>query len=245
VGAGNGLNFAHYPPTVTEVVAIEPEPTLRAIAQQAAAGAPVPVTVRAGTADALALADGEMDAAVASLVLCSVPDQARALAELHRVLRPGAELRFYEHVIARCQPMRTILRLADRSGDRRRLSPRARHQCRHRGRRLHDRALRTIRLSRQRARAQRPAHPRHRTTTLRGGRLPALDRGLAKLSELSPPRCRSPTPQVIAGLSQPKRVLRPPFGSKRKGSRWRDGAGQPPRSLHIARPTTNILSAGD
>jgi SAM-dependent methyltransferase len=116
VGAGNGLNFAHYPPTVTEVVAIEPEPTLRAIAQQAAAGAPVPVTVRAGTADALALADGEMDAAVASLVLCSVPDQARALAELHRVLRPGAELRFYEHVIARCQPMRTILRLADHSG---------------------------------------------------------------------------------------------------------------------------------
>ena len=116
VGAGNGLNFAHYPPTVTEVVAIEPEPTLRAIAQRAAAGAPVPVTVRAGTADALPLADGEMDAAIASLVLCSVPDQARALAELHRVLRPGGELRFYEHVIARCQPKRAILQLADRSG---------------------------------------------------------------------------------------------------------------------------------
>jgi SAM-dependent methyltransferase len=116
VGAGNGLNVAHYPPTVTDVVAIEPEPTLRAIAQQAAAGAPVPVTVRAGTADALPLADGEMDAAVASLVLCSVPDQARALAELHRVLRPGGELRFYEHVIARCQPKRAILQLADHSG---------------------------------------------------------------------------------------------------------------------------------
>jgi ubiquinone/menaquinone biosynthesis C-methylase UbiE len=116
IGAGNGLNFAHYPLTVTEVVAIEPEPTLRAIAQQAAAGAPVPVSVNAGTADALPLADGEMDAAVASLVLCSVPDQTRALAELHRVLRPGAELRFYEHVIARCQPMRTILQVADHSG---------------------------------------------------------------------------------------------------------------------------------
>jgi len=115
IGAGNGLNFAHYPPTVTEVVAIEPEPTLRAVAQQVAAAAPVPVSVRAGTADALPLANGEMDAAVASLVLCSVPDQARALAELHRVLRPGGELRFYEHVIARCQPMRTILRLADHS----------------------------------------------------------------------------------------------------------------------------------
>ena len=116
VGAGNGLNFAHYPPTVTEVVAIEPEPTLRAIAQRAAAGAPVSVSVREGTADALPLADGEMDAAIASLVLCSVPDQARALAELHRVLRPGGELRFYEHVIARCQPKRAILQLADRSG---------------------------------------------------------------------------------------------------------------------------------
>jgi ubiquinone/menaquinone biosynthesis C-methylase UbiE len=116
IGAGNGLNFAHYPLTVTEVVAIEPEPTLRAIAQQAASAAPVPVSVHAGTADALPLADGEMDAAVASLVLCSVLDQTRALAELHRVLRPSAELRFYEHVIARCQPMRTILRLADHSG---------------------------------------------------------------------------------------------------------------------------------
>jgi len=45
-----------------------------------------------------------------------VPDQARALAELHRVVRPAGELRFYEHVIANCQPMRTILRLADGSG---------------------------------------------------------------------------------------------------------------------------------
>jgi SAM-dependent methyltransferase len=76
----------------------------------------VKVTVQAGTADELPLADGEVDAAVASLVLCSVPDQASALAELHRVLRPGGELRFYEHVIARSQPKRTILQLADHSG---------------------------------------------------------------------------------------------------------------------------------
>jgi SAM-dependent methyltransferase len=74
------------------------------------------VAVRAGMADRLLLGDGEMDAAVTSLVLCSVPDQHRALAELHRVLRRGGELRFYEHVIPRCQPKRTILQLADRSG---------------------------------------------------------------------------------------------------------------------------------
>jgi SAM-dependent methyltransferase len=116
IGAGNGLNFAHYPGTVTDVVAIEPEPTLRAGAEDAASRAPVPVTVATGTAEALPLDDGEVDAAVASLVLCSVPDQARALTELRRVIRPGGELRFYEHVIARCQPKRAFLLIADRSG---------------------------------------------------------------------------------------------------------------------------------
>jgi ubiquinone/menaquinone biosynthesis C-methylase UbiE len=116
LGAGSGLNFAHYPDTVTEVVAIEPEPTLRARAAEAARGARVAIDVRAGTADALPLGDGEMDAAVASLVLCSVPDQERALAELRRVIRAGGELRFYEHVIATTQPKRAILQFADRSG---------------------------------------------------------------------------------------------------------------------------------
>ena len=56
-----------------------------------------------------------VDAAVASLVLCSVPDQDRALAELRRVLRPGGELRFYEHVVALSQPKRLLLQAADRS----------------------------------------------------------------------------------------------------------------------------------
>ena len=88
VGAGNGLNFAHYPPAVTEVLAVEPEPYLRGLAEVAARQAPVSVRVVDSSADALPAADASMDAAVASLVLCSVPDQARALAELHRVLRP-------------------------------------------------------------------------------------------------------------------------------------------------------------
>jgi ubiquinone/menaquinone biosynthesis C-methylase UbiE len=116
VGAGNGLNFAHYPAKVAEVIALEPEPTLRAAAAGAAADAPVPVRVRAGVADDLPLEDASVDAVVASLVLCSVPDQDRALAEFRRVLRPGGELRFYEHVIARRQPKRLLLQVLDRSG---------------------------------------------------------------------------------------------------------------------------------
>jgi SAM-dependent methyltransferase len=100
LGAGNGLNFSHYPATVTEVVAVEPEPYLRQRAVEEASRAPVQVRVVPGTADSLPAGDGELDAVVASLVLCSVPSQERALAELRRVLRPGGELRFYEHVLA-------------------------------------------------------------------------------------------------------------------------------------------------
>ncbi|MDA0181889.1 class I SAM-dependent methyltransferase [Solirubrobacter phytolaccae] len=116
IGAGHGANFAHYPGTVTEVVALEPEPTLRALAEQAAVRAPVRVAVRPGVAEALPFADGELDAAVVSLVLCTVPDQTRALAEIRRVLKPGGELRFYEHVVPKRGVKRALIRLADRSG---------------------------------------------------------------------------------------------------------------------------------
>lgn len=98
VGAGNGLNFAHYPASVRAVVAIEPEPFLRARAELAAAGGSVPVSVRKGLAGQLDLEPGSFDAAVCSLVLCSVPDVKAALDELRRALRPGGELRFLEHV---------------------------------------------------------------------------------------------------------------------------------------------------
>ena len=114
-GCGQGLNFVLYPTSVTEVVGVEPEPTLRAAALEMTKQAPVPVRVLPGQADALPVADASADAVVASLVLCSVPDQARALAEFHRVLKPGGELRFYEHVIANRQPLRAVLQVLDHS----------------------------------------------------------------------------------------------------------------------------------
>lgn len=101
VGAGNGINFQHYPATVAELIAVEPEPYLRAQAERAARQAPVAVRVIAGTAAAIELDPGAADFVVVSGVLCSVPSQAEALAEFRRVLRPGGELRFYEHVRSR------------------------------------------------------------------------------------------------------------------------------------------------
>ena len=100
VGAGSGANFAHYPTTVSEVIAVEPEPYLRERAKRAAVQAPVSVSVADGGADRLPGEPGSYDAGIAALVLCTVPDQQRALAELFRVIRPGGELRFYEHVVA-------------------------------------------------------------------------------------------------------------------------------------------------
>ena len=116
LGAGNGRNFPHYPTTVEEVVAIEPEPYLRERATEAAAGAPVRVQVVEGTDDPLPYEDDSFDVAVACLVLCSVPDQARALGELRRVLKPGGELRFYEHVVPKDPGWARFFRFLEKSG---------------------------------------------------------------------------------------------------------------------------------
>jgi ubiquinone/menaquinone biosynthesis C-methylase UbiE len=101
VGVGNGLNFPHYPQAVREVVAVEPEPYLRARATEAASAAPVPIRVTDGIAGDLPAGDGEFDAVVVSGLLCSVSDVPAALAEFRRVLRSGGQLRFYEHVRSR------------------------------------------------------------------------------------------------------------------------------------------------
>jgi ubiquinone/menaquinone biosynthesis C-methylase UbiE len=113
VGAGNGRNFAHYPEDVTEVLAVEPEPHLRESALEAARSARVPVRVVDGVAGRLPAEDGSFDTGIASLVLCTVPDQAAALEELRRVIRAGGELRFYEHVVSERPAFARLERVAD------------------------------------------------------------------------------------------------------------------------------------
>ncbi|BCI54646.1 methyltransferase type 11 [Mycolicibacterium litorale] len=97
VGAGTGTNFAHYPPTVTEVVAVEPERRLAAHSRNAAAHAPVPVTVSTESVEQFGAAE-PFDAVVCSLVLCSVDDPQAVLRQLFSTLRPGGELRYLEHI---------------------------------------------------------------------------------------------------------------------------------------------------
>jgi ubiquinone/menaquinone biosynthesis C-methylase UbiE len=97
IGAGTGLNVAHYPDAVTELALTEPDAEMaRRLRRRAGATA---VVVEADAA-ALPLAGASVDTVVSTLVLCTVPDPAATVAELRRVLRPGGSLLFIEHVRA-------------------------------------------------------------------------------------------------------------------------------------------------
>jgi SAM-dependent methyltransferase len=115
IGAGNGLNFSHYPGAVSEVVAIEPERRLRQLAVEAALRSEVPVDVVPGAAEALPVKSEAFDAVVISLVLCSVREVPRALGEVRRVLRPGGVVRFFEHGRGGGPAMRLTQRALDRT----------------------------------------------------------------------------------------------------------------------------------
>lgn len=100
IGAGTGANLGLFPDAVTEVVMAEPDPHMvkRLRGKIAEAGADVEL-LEAG-AERLPVEDDSFDTAVFTLVLCTVPDPAAALAEAARVLKPGGRLLFVEHVRA-------------------------------------------------------------------------------------------------------------------------------------------------
>jgi ubiquinone/menaquinone biosynthesis C-methylase UbiE len=93
VGAGHGLNLAHYPPGLDELVLTDPSPWMLR-------RAPAGTEIRQAGLPSLPFGDGRFDTVVCTYVLCSVDDQAAALAEIARVLAPGGALLFLEHVRA-------------------------------------------------------------------------------------------------------------------------------------------------
>lgn len=98
VGAGTGLNIGLYPDGVSELVLTEPEPAMRArLARRAAEHA---ATVVDASAERLPFPDDDFDTVVSTLVLCTVDAPRRALDEIARVLKPGGQLLFIEHVRA-------------------------------------------------------------------------------------------------------------------------------------------------
>lgn len=113
LGAGTGHNVAHDGPAVSRLVLTEPDPAMRrklgarldAVRARGRLAA-TPVELSAARAERLPWEDATFDVVVSTLVLCSVPDQRVALAEVRRVLRPGGRLVYIEHVAAEDRPKR-------------------------------------------------------------------------------------------------------------------------------------------
>jgi SAM-dependent methyltransferase len=98
IGGGTGLNIAHYPDDLPELIVAEPEAAMRRRLVKRAARAGRRVRVLDAPAERLPLDDASIDTVVCTLVLCTVEDPAAALSEIVRVLRPGGQLLFIEHV---------------------------------------------------------------------------------------------------------------------------------------------------
>ncbi|MGA2473779.1 MAG: class I SAM-dependent methyltransferase, partial [Acidimicrobiales bacterium] len=97
VGFGSGLNVPHYPDTVEVVLAVEPAAVARRRAEQRIRASPVRVEHVGLDGQEIPLDDACCDAALFTFTLCTVPDPARALSEVRRVLRPGGAVHFLEH----------------------------------------------------------------------------------------------------------------------------------------------------
>ena len=97
IGFGTGVNLSFYPSAVRQLTTADPNPGMTDRAQQRIRGSSVCVDTNVLSAESLALPDRAFDTVVSTLTLCSIPDAARATAEVYRVLRPGGRFLFFEH----------------------------------------------------------------------------------------------------------------------------------------------------
>lgn len=99
IGPGTGANLPYYP-TGIHWIGVEPNPFMHDYLREKAEALGLNIELHQGTAERLPVDDNQMDAVVSTLVLCSVPDLAGTLAEIVRVLKPGGQFMFIEHVVA-------------------------------------------------------------------------------------------------------------------------------------------------
>ena len=97
LGFGTGLNLPHYPRSVTQIVAVDPNPGMATIAHRRMQGLGIAVEHHQISAESLDFDTGSFDSVVSTLTLCSIPNVRAALAEVTRVLKPGGQFLFFEH----------------------------------------------------------------------------------------------------------------------------------------------------
>lgn len=112
IAVGSGRNLPFYPEE-TLLTAIEFSPEMLELARQRAAELGRDLDLRLGDVQDLEFADQSFDTVVCTLALCTIPDPARAVAEAHRVLRPGGKFRALEHVRSPALPVRAVQRALD------------------------------------------------------------------------------------------------------------------------------------
>lgn len=111
LGAGTGANVPFWSPRVAHVVAAEPDPGMaRRLRERVRGDARIEVVSTA--AETMPFADASFDAVVSTLVLCTVDDLERSIAEIRRVLRPEGKLVFVEHVASENRPLRRFAQRA-------------------------------------------------------------------------------------------------------------------------------------
>ena len=114
VGAGSGLNRPFIDTRrVNQWIALEPSAKLRSRLRARTSDSPVDVEILEGIAENLPLASASVDSVVMTYTLCSVHNPALALAEIHRVLKPGGRVFFSEHGLAPDGDVRRLQRLAN------------------------------------------------------------------------------------------------------------------------------------
>jgi ubiquinone/menaquinone biosynthesis C-methylase UbiE len=113
IGVGTGATFAHYPPDLTSLTALDISEGMLALARPKAARLPYPVTLQVADFQILQFSDTSFDTVTSSLALCGIPDPGRLFAEIRRVLRPGGRLLALEHI----RPPNPVLGLMADLGD--------------------------------------------------------------------------------------------------------------------------------
>lgn len=103
IGAGTGDMFPYFKTAAErdsslQLHGIEPDPSMKRRAEKRAVDTGIAIDLRSARAESLPYEDESFDVVIACTVFCTISDVERALTEIHRVLKPGGELRFHEHV---------------------------------------------------------------------------------------------------------------------------------------------------
>ena len=101
IGFGTGLNLPHYPEEVKKITTIDPNPGMEKLARSRITDSNITVDYKILNGESLPMSDGSFDSVVCTWTLCSIPQADKAIAEVHRLLKPEGKFFFIEHGLSK------------------------------------------------------------------------------------------------------------------------------------------------